>query len=141
VAEIFPDLIGLRPWALITASYRDPMAWAKRRKEEHGMVSVCHRSLWNTSGVLHPYDYIGCLKTKSNVKDALVIAAKKLSIPEMASAYIKMNTVNAFLALSKGVSFLPICIFDSATGTSESIASLLTQNGMKPHPHLGGNKK
>jgi hypothetical protein len=130
VAEIFTDLIGLRPWALTMASYRGPESWAKSRIANHGSVPICHLSLWNRSEVLHPYDYIACLKMKTYSKDALT-SINTISAAQLEGAYIKMNTVNAFVALSRNVPFLPICVYDSATDNTKAVTDLLVQNGMK----------
>lgn len=131
VSEIFMDLIGLRPWKFVMATYRNPSEWAARRLAEHNQGLICHPSLWDSPVVFHPFDIIGCLEARDFVKDAF-LPIKQISSTNLERAFIKMNTRNAYEALHRNIPFLPICVFDSNQNSVEAVLSLLRQSGMKP---------
>lgn len=141
VANVFADVVGALPWALSMATYRAPRDWAQRRLDEHGRDVICRPRLWGAPGVLHPFDMAGCLNASRTVEEAFV-SIKDVSSDLLEMAYIKMNTVNARLALDSDLHFLPLCLFDNESSSAESVAALLRRSGMragpKPAPQGGG---
>ena len=130
VPQIFVDLISLIPRALSMATYRDPNVWAQRRTEEHSLEYMCHPKLWHASGVLHPYDFIGCLNASRHVSNAFIFI-KNVTKHHVKSAYVKMNTVNAYHALVRNINFLPVCLFDAESSSVGNVTLLLERHGVK----------
>lgn len=130
VPQIFVDLIGLARWTLSMATYREPEVWVQRRFDRHSMEYMCHPRLWKAPGVLHPFDFIGCMSATSNVAKAFQFI-KHIPRAGVKYAFVKMNTVNAYHALLHDIPFLPICIFDPDSGSAQNLTQQLEQHGVK----------
>mmetsp|Transcript_16878 Transcript_16878/g.25419 ORF Transcript_16878/g.25419 Transcript_16878/m.25419 type:complete len:368 (+) Transcript_16878:184-1287(+) len=147
-SELFIDLSLSTPNAAIILSMRDPKEWALRRATIHAHETViCDRKLWDLPGVLHPFDFVGCLQSCRSCSRPLVslheyiygqpfskfhkidrtdiTPAVAVRLKTLEEAYVRMNTVHACLASKRD--FLPVCLWDIQNFTIESFAENLRQ--------------
>mmetsp|Transcript_24533 Transcript_24533/g.36108 ORF Transcript_24533/g.36108 Transcript_24533/m.36108 type:complete len:198 (+) Transcript_24533:70-663(+) len=67
VDMLFPEIYSSANTVSVVATLRDPIAWARRRLEQHPNTLICRPELWQAS-VLHPFDVVGCLQAKEQVE-------------------------------------------------------------------------
>lgn len=112
-SEAFVDALRLNPEMSVIATYRNPDEWAYKRRGLHNRSLICSPSLWNRPGVLHPFDYIGCLRAATgSTVEGVIVQLADVTRDMLKHAYIKMSTVNAFHVALHDRPFLPICAFD-----------------------------
>lgn len=112
---LFPDLFRLVPQVVSISTFRDMDSFLDSRARHHGDDFMCHRSLWNSPDLLHPFDIVACLRLKVTVSDALQYV-QDLSKREglklaIRAAYMAQNTVNAIIANKNG-KLMAICLQD-----------------------------
>lgn len=113
-AETLLDALRLNPELSLIGTYRNPDMWAERRISQHGKSLICSPSLWDKPGVLHPFDFIGCLQAATGPSlYGVIVQLKGMSQEQMKQAYIKMSTINAYYTVLYDRPFVPICAFDS----------------------------
>jgi hypothetical protein len=121
LAQLIQDVLTIVPNISVLSTIRDPVIWARRRKEQHMDAVICHPDLWTFPGVLHPFDFIGCLhavsddnkmeKKKKLVGDALV-TIQNISEASLASAFIQYNTISLHQVLAARRPLQVFCFWD-----------------------------
>ena len=113
VSNGFVDIISLNSDLSIISTYRNPTNWARRRKENHGDDLICNPVLWNHSRLYHPFDLYGCLSIRpDDVVSGDLKFIRDLTDEQLRVAFVRMNSVNSYLAQRSGRPFLPICLWD-----------------------------
>lgn len=113
VSNSFVDIISIHPDLSIISTYRNPIAWVRRRKANHDDDLICNPVLWNHPGLVHPFDLYGCLRIRSDeVVSGDFKFIRDLTDDQLRAAYVRMNNVNTHLAVKSGRPFLPVCLWD-----------------------------
>ena len=113
LAQLLPDILLAVPDVSILATLRDPLSWARRRKEKHPRAVICQPLLWDHPNVLHPFDFIGCLQQAGDqtVGEAIVLV-QNISETSLASAFVLYNTVSLHQVLAAGCPVQAFCFWD-----------------------------
>lgn len=112
-AQMFPDVLLAAPHISVIATLRDPLMWARKRKEKHPSAAICHESLWSHPGVFHPFDFVGCLQAVGDktVGDA-ILTIRNVTEVSLANAFVQYNTVSFHQVLAAGCPLQVFCFWD-----------------------------